>query len=62
MKAIARWLIARLREPSTYAGLAAVLVAFHVSDATSWANNLTTFGIGLSGLVAMAAQETKLLD
>ncbi len=62
MKEIARWVIARGREPSTYAGLAAVLVAFHVHDASSWASSATTAGVGLFGLIAMAMQETKFLD
>jgi hypothetical protein len=62
MKDLAKFAIARLREPSTYAGLGAVLVAFHVHDATSWANDLTTFGIGAAGVLAMICKETGALD
>jgi len=62
MKSLARFIIARLREPSTYAGLGAVLMAFHVHDATSWANDLTTLGLGFAGVVAMFCKETGALD
>lgn len=54
---IALWAIARLREPSTYAGLGALLVAFHVADASSWANVIETAAIGITGVVAMALKE-----
>jgi hypothetical protein len=62
MKSLVQFLIARLREPSTYAGLGAVLVAFHVHDAMSWANDLTTLGIGAAGVLAMFCKETGALD
>jgi hypothetical protein len=62
MKQLAQFVLARLREPSTYCGLAGVLTAFHVHDASSWASDLTTFGIGFAGVVAMFAKETGALD
>ena len=62
MKNIIRWMIARGREPSTYAGLAALLLAFNVPFADSWAHNISTFAIGFFGVVAMAVQETGALD
>ena len=62
MKQLFKWVIARGREPSTYAGLASILVALHISDATSWANNGTTLAIGFFGVVAMFAKETGALD
>jgi hypothetical protein len=62
MKNVLRWLIARGREPSTYAGLAALLLAFNVPFADSWAHNVSTLAIGFFGIVAMVVQETKLLD
>lgn len=62
MKMLAQFIISRLREPSTYAGLGAILMAFHVHDASSWANDFTTFGMGAAGLVAMFCKETGALD
>ena len=62
MKDILRWVIARGREPSTYAGLAALLLAFNVPFADSWAHDISTFAIGFFGVVAMVMQETKALD
>jgi hypothetical protein len=62
MKQVLRWTIARGREPSTYAGLAALLIAFHVPMADSWARDFTAFSIGLFGLIAMVVQETGHLD
>lgn len=62
MKWLVKFAIARLREPSTYAGLVGVLMAFHVHDATSWANDLTTLGLGVAGVVAMVCKETGALD
>jgi hypothetical protein len=54
------WLGARLREPSTYAGLALVLGAvFHVGDAQDWASNLQSIGMGVGGIVAIALPEGK---
>jgi hypothetical protein len=62
MKQVLRWTIARGREPSTYAGLAALLVAFNVPMADSWAHDFTTFSIGMFGLIAMIVQETGHLN
>lgn len=62
MKFLVRFAVARMREPSTYAGLAGLLVAFHVHDATSWASDLTTLGIGAAGVLAMFCKETGALD
>lgn len=62
MKSLVRWAIARGREPSSYAGLGMLLMAFHVHDATSWANDLTTLGLGIFGVVAMICKETGALD
>ena len=49
MKNVARWVIARGREPSTYAGLAALLLAFNVPYADSWAHVISTLAIGFFG-------------
>lgn len=57
MQDVIPWALARLREPSTYAGLAALLVAFHVADATSWATAIQTLAIGVAGVIAMVIKE-----
>ena len=57
MVEIIEWVVARAREPSTYAGLAGVLAAFHIADASSWAHVLTTFGVGAAGVIAMFMKE-----
>ena len=53
------WLGARMREPSTYAGIGLLLAAFHVADATSWAAAITSIGLGLGGLIAIILPENK---
>ena len=53
------WIGARMREPSSYAGLGMVLVALHVADATNLATALTSIGIGIGGLVAILLPEKK---
>lgn len=58
MKDIMFYCLARAREPSTYAGLAAVLTAFHIADASSWASNIGTMCMGVAGVAAMAMKET----
>lgn len=62
MNMLAKFVLARMREPSTYAGLGAILVDFHVSNAASWAHDFTTMAIGLAGLLAMFVKETGALD
>lgn len=48
------WLGARLREPSTYAGLAVLLAAAHLtSDQDSLVHALTLIGTGVGGLIAI---------
>jgi hypothetical protein len=57
----ATWLGARLREPSTYVGLAGILVAFHIGngevDAATWAGLITTGGIFFGSLLAVILPE-----
>lgn len=57
MKAILMYLVARGREPSTYAGLGMLLAAFHVADASSWAHVIATAAMGITGVAAMAMKE-----
>lgn len=57
MKDIMLYCLARAREPSTYVGLGAVLTAFHISDASSWATNITAMCVGIAGVAAMVMKE-----
>lgn len=53
------WLGARLREPSTYAGLATILtVVLHVSNAGAWATAIAGIGAGIGGIIAILLPET----
>lgn len=52
------WLGARLREPSTYAGLAVLLTAvFHMKDATAWSSAIESIGVGIGGVIAILLPE-----
>jgi hypothetical protein len=51
------WLGGRLREPSTYAGLAVLIALAHVGDASSWAHALESIGIGVGGIIAILLPE-----
>lgn len=62
MKNFARWVIARGREPSTYAGLAILLGMFAVPNADSWAKDIAQLAVGAFSVLAMAMSETGLLD
>jgi hypothetical protein len=53
------WLGARLREPSTYLGLSALLAAFHLADASSWVSALTSLGIGIGGIIGIVLPEGR---
>jgi hypothetical protein len=54
------WIGARLREPSTYAGLAIVLGAlFGFRNADQWASALTSVGIGVGGIIAIVLPEAR---
>jgi len=46
-----KWVLDRLREPSTYAGLAGLALAFGINDAT-WAA-ISTAVAGVAGLIAV---------
>ena len=53
------WLGARLREPSTYAGLGILLAAFHLADAGGWVSAITAIGTGIGGIIAILLPEAK---
>jgi hypothetical protein len=54
--ALLLWLLARLKEPSTYAGFAGLALAFGLSDA-QWAA-VSTAVAGLAGVVAVFLSDT----
>jgi hypothetical protein len=59
MKGVA-WFGARLREPSTYAGLAVLLAAIvNVKDAAAWSTAVQSIGIGIGGIIAILLPEPK---
>ena len=52
------WLAARLREPSTYAGLASLsALAFHYAPPDTVVANITLIGTGIGGLLAFFLSE-----
>ena len=53
------WLGARLREPSTYAGIAVVLAALHFGNAGDWVSAITSIGTGIGGLIAIVLPEAN---
>lgn len=53
------WLGARLREPSTYAGLGVLLAAFHLANAGDWVSAITAIGTGVGGIIAILLPEAK---
>jgi len=53
------WISARLREPSTYAGIGLLLAAYHFPHADAWTTVLTDCGIWLGALIAIVLSEKK---
>ena len=54
------WIGARMREPSSYAGLSIILgTVLHISGAGELATALTSIGIGCGGLIAFFLPEKK---
>ncbi len=53
------WFQDRLSEASTYAGIAALLVAFHFSVNNETIQAITNFGVAISGLIAVILKDTK---
>ena len=51
------WLLARLREPSTWAGLGALLIAYRVPHAQEWNSVLVSLGTAVAGGVAIVLPE-----
>jgi len=60
MNAFAAWLIARLSEPSTYNGLAAVVASMaFLPHAADIASALPSIGIGILGLIGIVKAEAS---
>jgi hypothetical protein len=53
------WLAARLQEPSTYAGAAAMLSAFGLTLDSGILHDVMLVGTGLGGLVAFVLPQAK---
>lgn len=53
------WFQDRLSEASTYAGIAAMLVAFHMSVDNQSLQAITNVGVAISGLIAIILKDTK---
>jgi hypothetical protein len=51
------WLGARLREPSTYAGLGILLAALHFGDVSDWVSAISSIGVGIGGIIAIVLPE-----
>lgn len=62
MKELVKFLIARGREPSTYAGLGVILTVLHVQNVDSWVHDFSMLAVGGFGLLAMGLSETHALD
>ncbi len=53
MNPVIEYVAARMKEPSTWAGLSTVLIAFRVlPDDSSTATTLTTVGVAIGGILA----------
>ena len=53
------WLGARLREPSTYAGLGILLAALHFGNVSDWVSAISSIGVGIGGVIAIVLPEGK---
>jgi hypothetical protein len=53
------WIGARLREPSTYAGIAAMLAAFGFGHGDQWAEVIVSAGIAITGALAIVMPEDR---
>lgn len=54
-----KWIIDRGKEASTYAGLAGLLAAIHMSVPDDLFKAVTALGIALSGLAAIILKDTN---
>lgn len=54
---VLNFIIARLKEPSTWAGIATVLTGFGIQIAPEYWSQIVTFGLTIAGGIAMGASE-----
>jgi anaerobic glycerol-3-phosphate dehydrogenase len=55
---VVSWVMSRMKEPSTWAGIAVSLgTAMHVTWTADAVTNFTNLGIALAGLVAVVAKD-----
>ncbi len=57
--ALLGWLGARLKEPSSYAGLGIILMAMHLSIPPDVVKSITYIGMGVGGILAVVFPENK---
>jgi hypothetical protein len=55
--ALLGWLGARLKEPSSYAGLGIILMAMHLSIPPDIVKSITYIGMGVGGILAVVFPE-----
>jgi hypothetical protein len=51
------YIVSRLREPSTYAGLAAIVAAFGLAVPAEWVQALSALGVAVGGVLAVVMRE-----
>ena len=56
---ILSWLLARLKEPTTYLGITAILSSMGVALDPELAQNIQTTGLGVAGLILFIMREKK---
>ena len=56
---ILTWLLARLKEPTTYLGLTAILSSMGVVLDPELTQNIQTAGLGIAGIILFVMREKK---
>lgn len=51
------YILSRLREPSTYAGAAAIAAAFGLSVSAEWVQAVSALGAAVAGVAAVVMRE-----
>jgi len=59
MKAFTVWLLERFKEPTTFLGLTAMLSAAGYAVDPELVNQISTAGVGVSGLILFIMREKK---
>jgi hypothetical protein len=53
------YIVSRLREPSTYAGMALLAAAFGLAVPAEWVQALSALGMAVGGVVAVVMRERQ---